>query len=136
MDCAYVSQAAAGRIAKEVNDSPEELVLALTGKMELIKRLAEIEATAQSAKPRTDRKLLTRERGQSEPALPRFVSHCAVIWKSLTGREPSANKVTRRDGTEDPDFVIFVQKLAKIGGAPVPSRRQVATSIRKFSTPD
>jgi hypothetical protein len=133
---AYVSQAAAGRIGKEVNESPEELVLALTGKMELIKRLAEIEATAHSAKPRTDRKLLTRERGQSESALPRLVFHCAVIWKSLTGREPSANKVTRRDGTEDPDFVIFVQKLAEIGGTAVPSRRQVATSLGKISTPN
>jgi hypothetical protein len=54
----------------------------------------------------------------------------------MTNRKPSFNKVTRFDtGTDDtgtdPDFVIFIQDLAKVGAAHAPSRHQVAGTLRR-----
>ena len=132
---AFVSQAAAGFVSQEVIESGPHQVAVETGKMDFLKRLAEVEAAAQVARKLVDRRLLIRERGQTNPALPSFVFRCRTIWEKLTGRVASANKVhSRRGDSEDPDFVIFVQKLAKIGGAPVPSPRQVDISLRKIRT--
>ena len=130
---AFISQAVAGRISPEANASGEELLLVHTGKEAQIRRLAEIEAAAIEAMQRADKKMLNCERRQSDPALPNFVFRCGMVWKSLTDRQPSANKVTRRDGTEDPDFVIFIQALAKLGKIPSPTRSQVASSLRKMA---
>ena len=54
------------------------------------------------------------------------------IWRSLTGRKPSVNKVA---GKRKSDFVTFVQELAKIGGGPEPTFKQVQTAFR-VRTPD
>jgi hypothetical protein len=98
--------------------------------MDFLKVLANVEASAKAA--RVDRVLLERERGQSDPPLPNFVLRCGMIWKGLTGRKPSANKVSGGD----PKFVVFVQKLASIGGVPPPSRNKVATSLKSARTCD
>jgi hypothetical protein len=134
---AFVSQAAADFVSQEVIESGSHQLAVETGKMDFLKRLAEVEAAAKVARKRVDRRLLIRERGQTNRALPSFVFRCCTIWEKMTGRVASANKVhSRHEGSEDPDFVIFVQKLANIGGAPEPSRRQVATSLGKIRTPN
>lgn len=127
---AYMSQAAAGRVSKEVDESAGALLLAYGGKNALIKRLAEIEAAAVVAAQRVDRELLNRERGQSDPALPNFVFRCGVVWGSLTGRPPNADK--RRD-RRDPEFVVFLQELAKLANIHPPSRAQIETSLKKVA---
>ena len=127
---AFVSQAVAGRISKEVTEDDKQMVTDFFGKMNFLKRLAEIEVAAKAAMKRVDPALLKKERGQSDPALPTFVFRCSTIWRSLTGRNPSAEKVHRWVGASDPHFVVFIQELAKVGQAPLPSRKQVATSLR------
>jgi hypothetical protein len=126
-----VSQAAAGRIAKEVNDN--ELLAVHFDKMNFLKRLADIEVAVKAALKHADRTLLKRERSQSEPALRAFVLRCGRIWKSLTGRPPSAHKVAHRDRGENPDFVVFAQALARVGEAPEPTRNQVLVCIRNLT---
>jgi hypothetical protein len=98
----------------------------------LLKQLADLEAVTKAAMHRVDKSLLERERGQSDQALPRFVFRCSRVWKSLTGRKPSAEKVHRKIQPSEPDFLIFVQELAKSAGFAPPSRHQVATSLRKI----
>ena len=127
---AMVSQAAAGRISKEVND--DELLAVHLDKMNFLKRLADIEVAVKAALKHADRTLLKRDRSQSEPALRAFVLRCGRIWKSLTGRKPSANKVHHSDRT-DPDFVVFARALARVGEAPEPTRNQVAICIRNLT---
>jgi hypothetical protein len=122
---AFVSQAAAGFPSNDVN---EHLVVVDSAKQAWVKQLAMLEAAVKFArKKRLDKKLLERERGQTNPALPNFVRRCAEIWESMTGREPSANKIHRTD-RKDPDFVIFVQELG-VAQALEPTRRQVAVSV-------
>jgi hypothetical protein len=144
---AYVSQAASGDISPTVSEEGLTLLTIDSGKKDFLKRLAQVQAAANHAKIRMDAEMLTRERGQSNPALTNFVFLCGKIWKSLTGRKPSANKVHRRAGAEDPDFVLFIQQLAKIAPtreakfspapavknepAPVPTRNEVAINLRK-----
>jgi hypothetical protein len=110
------------------------LLLVYEGKKEFIKRLTELEAAAKVLTAQgVDVELLDRKRGQSEPALPTFVFRGSVIWRSLTGRKPSANKHTRRNGPKDPDFVLFIQELATLGQLPPPSRKQVETSLKSLN---
>jgi hypothetical protein len=132
---AFISQAAADRTSKEVDDSGDALLSAYEAKYALIKQVVEIEAAAQVAANRVDKKLLHRERGQSESALPNFVFRSGVVWRSLTGRQPSANKITHHHGhgPKDPDFVLFVQELAKLGKIPPPSRAQVHASLKNVA---
>src|SRR5262249_5690511 len=106
-----------------------ELILLLDARLDFTKKLAILEATANQASKRVDRSLLERERGQGIPGLSNFVFRCGKIWENLTGRKPSANKVSRLEGPEDPDFVVFVQRLAAVGQAPVPTRRQVEKTL-------
>jgi hypothetical protein len=130
-----VSQAAAGHLANDLNDSEGHLLIVDFAKQAFLDRLVDVESAAKMAMGRLDKALLERERGQTAAGLPNFVFRCSAIWKSLTGRKPSANKVTRRDGPgNDPDFVVFVQEFAKLGVAPAPSREQVASSLRKVCT--
>jgi len=129
---AIVTQAAAGRISNDVNGDDTQMAFDFFGKMNLLARLTDVEVAAKTAIKHVDPKLLKRERGQSDPALPMFVFRCGVIWRSLTGRKPSAEKVERRNGS-DPAFVVLVQELVKVGQAPPPSRYQVATSLQKFA---
>jgi hypothetical protein len=129
---AFISQAAAGIFANEVNESPEYRHLVDQLKMAFLKRLAEIEGTATRAIERTDRALLERERGPSNPALPKFVRRCGSIWTSLTGRNPTGEKLVRKDGrSEDPDFVLFMQELARVAGAPEPKRNEVVLCLKQ-----
>jgi hypothetical protein len=135
---ALISQAAAGLPLTNVDESGEFLVHVDAMKNDFLNLLAQVETATQTAHNRLDRKLLGRERGQANPAIQSFVFRCGEIWKSLTGRTPSANKVHRKgdsihdENGNDPDFVIFVRELAKIGPAPEPSRHQVASSLRKI----
>ena len=125
----FISQAVAGIPSNDVTQDPHELVRLQTAREDFTARLAIIGTTANQASKRVDRSLLDRERGQTVPGLSNFVFRCGEIWENLTGRKPSANKVTRA-GSEDRDFVVFVQDLAKVGQAPVPTRRQVEKSLR------
>jgi hypothetical protein len=127
-----ISQALADKISNEVIG---DFVTIDLKKLEFIKHLAQLEAAAKVAAKRVDRDLLERTAGQPNPALPRFVWRGSEIWKSMTGRRPSTNKVARKSGDSDPDFVIFIQGLAKIGNAPAPSRKEVETALKKSVPP-
>jgi hypothetical protein len=124
-----VSQAAAGRISDEVNNDDASLLAVHFNKLRLLERLADIEAAATKAQERVDRRLLERERGQSDPALSNFVMRCGKIWTGLTGRVPSANRVHPNSNVpdKDPDFVVFVQALARVGASHEPTRDRVLT---------
>jgi hypothetical protein len=128
---AFISQATAGVFSNEVDESPEYRWLVDQGKLAFLKRLAEVEGTTIRAIQRTDKVLLERERGQSNPALSTFVRRCGSIWTSLTGRKPTAEKLARIDGSEDPEFVLFMQGLARVGGAPEPKRNEVALCLKR-----
>jgi hypothetical protein len=129
---AYISQAAAGLLSDDVNESEQHLLVVESAKMAFLQRLVDVEVAAKVASQRLDRTLLERERGQSNPALLQFVLTCSAVWRSLTGRKPSANKVSR-DGREDPDFVVFLQRLARIGRTYEPTRNQVARCLRNLA---
>jgi hypothetical protein len=119
----------------DVNESGEALLIIDWEKQAFLNRLVDVESAAKVAIDRLENALLTRERGQSARGLSNFVFRCGAIWTSLTGRKPSANKVTRSDRSgADPDFVIFVQELAKVEKATAPSRDQVAVSLRRTRT--
>jgi len=126
----FISQGVVGNPSNDVTKNPGVLALLQDARSDFAKRLWTIEATATQASKRVDSSLLNRKRGQIVPGLSDFVVRCGQIWKSLTGRKPSANKVSRIEGPKDPDFVAFVQKLAKVGQAPVPTQRQVEKSLR------
>jgi hypothetical protein len=125
---AYISQAAAGLLSDDVNESEQHLLAVELAKMAFLYRLVDVEVAAKLASQRLNRTLLERERGQSNPALLQFVFRCSAVWRSLTGRKPSANKVSR-DGRKDPDFVFFLQRLARIGCTHEPTRNQVARCL-------
>ena len=126
----YLAQALAGVPAPEVNESPEYLLVLTSELHKFIARLSTLEGAAKTVVPRIDKDLLERQRNQTNVALPNFVFRCSAIWRSFTDRTPSANKVFRREGSENPDFVVFVGKLAEVGHATVPSRKQVETALR------
>jgi hypothetical protein len=126
----FISQGIAGILSNDVASNPNLQERLLAARLEFIKTLAILDATARSASARVDRKLLNRERGQEIAGLSNFVFRCGEIWKSLTDRNPSANKVSRRGGQEDPDFVVFMRKLAALGPALLPTRRQVEICLR------
>jgi hypothetical protein len=130
---AIVSQAAAGVPSDDVNEEPLHQLVVDSAKQAFVERLAMVEGAANFAGKRLDRTLLDRERDQSNPALRNFIFRCSQIWTSLTSRRPSANKVHRRDGSEDPDFVLFLQGLARVAGAPEPTRYQVTTCLRNLT---
>ena len=134
----FISQAIAGQLTSDMNEDRDQLAVNHFKKLELIKQLSVIELAAKAATHRVDKSLLERERSQSDPALTDFVFRCGEIWKSLTGRIPSAEKIhpkIERDGPTEPDFVIFLQDLTQSAGiATRPSRHQVLTSLRKLRT--
>jgi len=143
----FLTQAVAGRRSDKVIEDGLGELLDYFEKIEVFRRLEAIEKAAKDAnKHHLDKKLLQRKKGQSSnQALPNFIYRCGMIWKSLTGRKPSANRVTRgaKKGAScnkvdkgEPDFVLFVQALAEIGEAPVPSRKQVASVLGNMRTPD
>jgi hypothetical protein len=127
---AVISQAAAGLSLDDVSE--QHLLFVDSERAAFLERLARIAGTAKNTS--LDRTLLERERGQSNPALLNFVFRCTAIWRSLTGRKPSANKVSRGD-REDPDFVIFLQQLARLQSLHEPTRKQVARCLRNPAPP-
>jgi hypothetical protein len=129
---AFVSQAAAGLLSNDVSDDERHLLIVHSEKTAFLERLAQVAGAAKDASQRLDRTLLERERGPSNPALLNFVFRCSAVWRSLTGRKPSANKVSR-DGHEDPDFVVFLQRLARIGCMHEPTRNQVARCLQNLA---
>ena len=131
----FISQPVGGRISKEVTDDDIVTVTAFMEKMTFLERLAEVEEAAKIAAKRVNVDLLKRKRGQSNPALPNFVWRCGKIWKSMTGRQPSARRIERTDG-DDPDFVILVKALAKIGNSAEPSRKAIETALRSQRATD
>jgi hypothetical protein len=136
----FISQAAAGHFAAEVNESGEHMAHVFFGKQSFLKRLIEVEVAAGEAAKRADESLLKRKKGQADPGLYNLVWRCAEIWRSMTGRKASAQKVHTADAEdpddEDPDFVKFVQCLVHLASGPRPSRKQIETSLRNRRTPD
>jgi hypothetical protein len=130
---AFISQAAAGVFSNDVDESPEHRGLVDLEKLAFLRRLAEVEATATRAIDRTDRERLERERGLTNPALFNFVLRCGKIWESLTGRPPSAERVERADGSQDPQFVLLMQGLAGVGGATELTRNHVAACLNHLT---
>jgi hypothetical protein len=132
-----ISQATAGDPAAEVNEDPKHMLWVFSEKVSFLQRLSGIEAVAgEAAAKRVDRDLLKRKKGQADPALYNLVWRGAEIWSSLTGRVPSPNRVHRRDGDEEPDFVLFIQDLVRLAGGECPSRKVVEISLRNRRTPD
>jgi hypothetical protein len=131
----FISQAAAGYLAAEVNQDGQHMLRVFLGKESLVHRLIEIEWAAGEAMKRVRTDLLKRRKGQADPGLYNLVWRGAEIWSSLTGRTPSPNKVHRRSGGE-PDFVAFIQGIVSLAGGPRPSRKNIEISLRNRRTPD
>ena len=122
---AFFSQAIAGRISGDLgnHDVSDDLQA-----FAFLKQLKQLRVAAIEAPRHFDKTLVERERGQKNPALREFVLRCAQIWVNMTGRKPSASQVSKR-ATDDPDFVIFVKELAKIGNLPPPTRKQIEIKL-------
>ena len=119
-----IAQGMAGEFAADVNEQRSAIVH--FARIDFLGRLAEVEVAAQHAQKHLDPKLLKRARASENRALRTLVAMAKPIWKSLTGRKPSVNKVA---GERKSDFVTFVQELAKIAGGPEPSFKQVQTAF-------
>jgi hypothetical protein len=105
---AFISQEAAGLASNDVNTNGLHLLSVHESKLELLKRLGEVEKTAKVAREQhLDRKLLDRERTVDSPALLNFILLCSKIWTSLTGLKASPHRIEHED-RDDPKFVIFV----------------------------
>jgi hypothetical protein len=135
----FISQAAAGHIAAEVNKSGEDMAHVFFGKQSFLKRLIAVQAAAGEAAKRADKSLLKRKKGQGDPGLHNLVWRCAEIWESMTSRKASAHKVHTVDGDDsddqDPDFVKFVQALVGLVGVRQPSRKQIEISLKNATPP-
>jgi hypothetical protein len=123
------ARAAAGRADSTEADDDSQIVMNHFAKQAFLGLLVDIERSAKSAIKSLDPSPLKRKRGQNNPALDHFVWLTARTWDSLTGRRASAQRLNSKD-QEDPDFVLFVSDLAKLGQAPSPSLREIETSLR------
>jgi hypothetical protein len=123
------TRAAAGRADCAKADSDVQMAIDHLAKKEFLDRVVDIERSAKEAIKHMDVRLLARKRGQDNPALDHFVWRNVQVWESLTGRPATAQRLNSKD-REDPDFVLFVSDLAKLGPAPSPSRREIETSLR------
>ena len=123
------ARAAAGRADNAEADDDSQIAINHFAKRAFLRLLVDVERSAESAIKILDPSLLTRTRGQNSPALDHFVWLNARMWKSLTGRRASAQRLNSND-REDPDFVLIVSDLAKLGQAPSPTRREIETSLR------
>jgi hypothetical protein len=129
------ARAAAGRADSAEADDDSQIVVNHFAKRAFLLLLVDLERSAIAAVKNLDPSLLTRKRGQNNPALDHFVWLTARIWHSLTGRPASAQRLNSKD-REDPDFVLFVSDLAKLGQAPSPSRREIETSLHNSRPTD
>jgi hypothetical protein len=130
----YIAQAAAGVISKELVRDPDAIARIFCERTELLKRIIAVDAAASTVSiDRLDTSLLKRPTKVPENrALRRLVSIAKPIWKSLTGRPPSTNKLSKKTGEDEslPDFVRFVRELAEIGGGPIPTFKQVVVAFK------
>jgi hypothetical protein len=120
---AYVAQLvtflgiAVAPIERDDQGSPFSLAgtgAAVVSLQDFDRRLAGAVAAAELlARGGLDPALLARKKSGEDPALPAFVGLLADVWRSLTGREPSTRKVQKARG-EEPDFVLFVQSVARL----------------------
>jgi hypothetical protein len=132
----YLAQAAAGVYLSEVNETPEIIATVQTDRTIFVQRIIGIHAASSlAARKLLDVELLRHRKGGSNPALKKLVTGAARIWESLTNRPASTNKVSNKE-REEPDFVIFVQTLAKVAGGNTPTFKQIATAFRPPRTPD
>jgi len=121
----FIAQGMAGQLAADVNE--KNLAIVHFARIDFLRRLADVEIAAQHAQKHLEPKLLRRARTSENRALRTLVAMAKPIWKSLTGRKPSVNKVA---GERKSDFVTFVQELAEIAGGPEPTFKQVQTAFR------
>jgi hypothetical protein len=135
----FISQAAAGHIAAEVNQDVQHMLHVSFGKKSFMRRLIDVEVAAREAVSRMDPNLLKRKKGQGDSGLHNLVWRCAKIWESMTGRKASGHKVHTVDRDDhddhDPDFVKFVQALVDLVGVSKPSRKQVELSLKNAAPP-
>jgi hypothetical protein len=130
----FISQAAAGYAAADVNEDSQRMARVFFGKQSLIGQLIDIEVAAGEAAKRVDPVLLKRKKGQADPGLYNLVWRSAEVWRSMTGRKASPHKVHTVDD-DDPDFVKFVQGLVRVAGGPKPSRKQIEISLKNAAPP-
>ena len=135
----WIAQAQAGIVLKDLDTSPQVMTAAHLGRDNFVKGIIRVEAAATSARNRClDESLLKRpKKGPENRALRALVTRAKPIWKSLTGRPPSVNKVHKAHTREqeEPDFVIFVQGLADLAGGPRPSFKQIQTASKPVWPP-
>jgi hypothetical protein len=111
-------------ISKELVRDPDAVARFFCERTELLKRIILVDAASTVSIDRLDTSLLKRPPKVPENrALRQLVSIAKPIWKSLTGRPPSTNKLSKKTGEDEslPDFVSFVRELAEIGGGPIPT---------------
>jgi CRISPR-associated DxTHG motif protein len=125
-----IAQAMAGELAADVNE--QRLAIVHFARKDFLGRLVDVEVAAQHAQKHLDPKLLRRARASENRALRTLVAMAKPIWRSLSGRKASVNKVA---GERRCDFVTFVQELAKIAGGPKPTFKQVQNAFQ-LRTPD
>lgn len=67
---------------------------------------------------------------RSKPEVAKLVSRLAIIWTALTDRKASTARVIRKDGSEDPQFVLFIQALVSLtADGETLTRAQVETAL-------
>jgi hypothetical protein len=128
----YISQSLTAGPRGEIDDEPSVGLAAHFAMLQFCKRLVWVEvAAAHVAANRIDPELLKRLRMQADRGISRMVAHAAMIWKSLTGRPASVNKVTRA-GSDDgrPDFAIFVSNIAELACNHQPTLAEIVTAFR------
>jgi hypothetical protein len=131
----FIAQAASGIVLQDVDQNPTVMAAAHLGRDSFLQNTMCVEAAATTAKSRLNEGLLKRpKRGPDNRALRALVTRAKPVWKSLTGRDPSVNKVHKKD-QEEPDFVLFIQELGDIAGGPRPSFKQVQTAFRRARPP-
>jgi hypothetical protein len=114
----------------QINDSPDAMVLSHFAAIDLCQRLTRIELAANAVDDHIAPELLRRPRMQGDRGLSGLVYLSALIWKSLTGRKASINKVTRARSADDrPDFVLFVSKVAKLSCNHEPTPAEIETAF-------
>lgn len=71
----------------------------------------------------------TRGSGSSQRYLRSFIPTLAGIWERMTSRPATAERIERKHGHSLPDFVLFVQYVARMAGVPEPTASMVKTGI-------
>jgi hypothetical protein len=106
----FISQAAAGHLASEVNQDPQHLARVFFGKQSLMQRLIDIEDAAGEAMKRADAGLLKREKGQADPGLH-------ILRRGTTARRITQFRMGCVNRTEDVRPVSSALEAASVGGS-------------------